>query len=63
MNSPVCEASLNNRLIGPVPGFCPMVISLYDKGTKNIDKGKQRPSLGGISGVTRVLYQISTMSY
>lgn len=30
VNSPVCEAVSNSRLIGPMPVFCPMVLSSYE---------------------------------
>lgn len=55
MDSPVCEASLNSRLVGPLPAFCPRVFPPYDKlhkrqrqrkivtifGRKRIDKNQE----------------------
>lgn len=46
-NSPVGEPALNHRPRGPTPVFYPMVFFLMTNDTKDRDKGKQWPSLGG----------------
>ena len=39
MSSPVCEAGLNDRLMGPVPASYPMVFLLVTYDTKGRDRG------------------------
>ena len=51
MNSPVCEAVLNSRFIGPALEFCPMTGQTND--TKDTEKEKQRTSLGGNGSETK----------
>lgn len=43
MTSPVCGANMNNRLIGPMPAFCPMIFLLMTNDTTYRGKEKQWP--------------------
>lgn len=47
INSLACEASSNNRLIGPMPVFYPMILLIRTNNTKTETKGKQRLSSRG----------------
>lgn len=54
INSLACATSSNNRLIGHIPMFCPMILLIRTDNTKTETKGKQGLSPREKGSITKV---------